>query len=230
VSATFKLSPVPAATASLAGEFPHAEALAGAAAVLAGSQLDPVGLDVRIRTDADMAAGTHQLLVRFGGLAAVNSAQVASARFLVTPFRPASLEVLANDAEASAWHAQTRDAWPSSGSLVKLSWLPAALPAVASLMAEIASREGLVMTLTARAALGTGTIQVDGTVAAQVNAVRQLRMRTDVVRHVVLARGDTAVKTLVDVWPPSGDTAPLLARIKATMDRAGILNAGRGPI
>jgi glycolate oxidase FAD binding subunit len=230
VSATFKLAPVPPATASLAGDLPHAEALAGAAAVLASSQLDPVGLDVRIRVDADVPADTHRLLVRFGGLAAVNNAQMASTRFLAAPFRPASFEILANDAEASAWHAQTRGAWTSSGSLVKLSWLPAALPAVASLMGAIARREGLVMTLTARAALGTGTIQVDGTAAAQATAVRELRRRTDVVTHVVLARADTAVKALVDVWGPSGDTAPLLARIKATLDPAGILNAGRGPL
>jgi len=48
--------------------------------------------------------------------------------------------------------------------------------------------------------------------------------------HVVIVRAPADVKTRVDVWGPASAAAPLLETIKAALDPAGILNAGRGPI
>jgi hypothetical protein len=104
------------------------------------------------------------------------------------------------------------------------------LPAVAGLLETLARDRTLALTLAARAALGTGLIRLEGDANAQADLVRQLRTRSDLLSHVVLARAERALKTTLDVWGPAGDTRPLLTRIKQRLDPMGILGAGRGMI
>jgi glycolate oxidase FAD binding subunit len=231
VSATFKLAPLPAATSTLVANFGQAEALADAAGAVAGSQLDPACLDVRVTVPtAARLIGAHRLLVRFAGPAAANNAQVAAARLLIAASRPAALDVAMGDDEARLWHDQMPGLWEAGGTLIRLSWLPAALPAVAGLLETLARDRTLALTLAARAALGTGLIRLEGDANAQADLVRQLRTRSDLLSHVVLARAERALKTTLDVWGPAGDTRPLLTRIKQRLDPMGILGAGRGMI
>jgi glycolate oxidase FAD binding subunit len=232
VSATFKLAPVPADVASLVAEFGGADALAGASAAIAAGQLDPLSVDVHAQanTSATPPGTGGRLLIRCAGLAGVNDAQIAEARRVMTAFQPDRLEVASGEADADLWHDQSRGPWASTGTLVRVSWLPAALAAVVALIDEVARTRTLTVTLTGRAALGTGLMRLEGDVGAQAAAVDLLRARPDVVSHVVLARADAAVKALVDVWGPPAETASLLRRIKDTMDPAGVLNAFRGMI
>jgi hypothetical protein len=46
----------------------------------------------------------------------------------------------------------------------------------------------------------------------------------------VIAHAPAAVKRSTDVWGPAQSTAGVLAALKRTLDPAGVLNAGRGPI
>ena len=109
------------------------------------------------------------------------------------------------------------------------SWRPASLDRVLAWLAE-AGAAGFDVELTARTAMGVGTVRVRGTAEAQVNLVRALRRQSDVFRHVVVLRADPAVKTQVDPWGDLGDAARLHAALKAALDPRGILNAGRGPV
>ena len=231
VSATFKLAPAPAATTSLVCDFVSADALGRASAAIAGSQLDPICVDVRIDAGAGVApGGTHRLLIRFAGLPQVNDAQLADAERRLAPFDPRQSDASTGETERQLWDDQTRGPWSSSGTVVKLSWLPAMLPAVADLVATLGRTTGATLTLTARAALGAGHLRVDGDTGTQATAITHLRTRPDIVSHVVIARASSDVKALADVWGPPGDTMALLQRIKDTMDPQGVLNASRGPI
>lgn len=228
VSATFKLAPVPADALSLIGDFSSAAALGRATAAIAGSQLDPLCVDVHVRPGR--TGVSCRLLLRFAGIAAVNEAQVAEARRLIAPGQPDRLDILSEDREIPLWREQSRGLWASTGTLVKLSWLPASLPAVVDLVEEVAQTHSLALDLCARGAAGSGLIHMAGAPRAQAAAIGQLRERADVVSHVVIARADRSVKALVDVWGPDAETMPLLKRIKDTLDPAGILNASRGPM
>jgi glycolate oxidase FAD binding subunit len=231
VSATFKLAPAPAATASLVCDFASADALGRASAAIAESQLDPMCVDVRIDAGAGRApGGTQRLLIRFAGLPRVNDAQLAEAERRLAPFDPRQSNAVSGDTERQVWDDQTRGPWSSPGTVVKLSWLPATLAAVADLVATLGRTTGATLTLTARAALGTGHLHVDGDTRTQATAIATLRAHPDIVSHVVIARASPDVKALADVWSPPGDTLVLLQRIKATMDPHGVLNASRGPI
>jgi FAD/FMN-containing dehydrogenase len=85
------------------------------------------------------------------------------------------------------------------------------------------------MELNGRAGVGTGLLRVDGDTAAQIDAVRRLRDRSDLFNQVTILRTEPAVKAAVDVWGGNRDTAALQAAVKRAFDPAGILNAGRGP-
>jgi glycolate oxidase FAD binding subunit len=231
VSATFKLAPAPAATTSLVCDFASADALGRASAAIAESQLDPMCVDVRIDAGAGVApGGTHRLLIRFAGLSLVNDAQWTEAERRLAPFDPRPSDAVSGEAERQAWDDQTRGPWSSSGAVVRLSWLPATLPAVADLVATLGRTTGAMLTLTARAALGAGHLRIDGDSPTQATAIAELRARPDIVSHVVIARASSDVKALADVWSPPGDTMVLLQRVKNTLDPQGVLNASRGPI
>jgi glycolate oxidase FAD binding subunit len=227
VGATFKLAPVARASSTLVSDFGRPEAIAQAAVALTGSQLDPECLDLR----ADIGGrGSFRLLVRFAGPAAANDGQIGTARLLLAPAHPAFQQIVTDTAEARVWEDQRRVRPGNHCTVVRLSWLPAALPAVLETMDALARSHHLAVTLTARAALGAGRLQLDGAGDAQVHAISELRARTDLVSHVVVTSAAPGIKHEVDVWGQAPDTLPLLTRIKRTMDPAGILGAGRGMI
>ena len=227
VGATFKLAPVAQASSTLVSDFGRPEALANAAAAVAGSQLDPECLD--LRADAG-GRGRFRLLVRFAGPAAANDGQIGTARLLLAPAHPDAQQIVTEAAEVRVWDDQQRMTWRDNGSVVRLSWLPATLPAVLDTIDALARSHRLTAKLTARAALGAGRLQLEGDGDAVADAIRQLRARTDLLSHVVVTAAAPRLKHEVDVWGQAPDTLPLLKRIKRTMDPAGILGAGRGMI
>ena len=62
VSATFKLSPLPAATQTLVATFDRREALAAAVSAITSSQLEPAAIDLR---SGPAKAGPYRLLLKF---------------------------------------------------------------------------------------------------------------------------------------------------------------------
>jgi glycolate oxidase FAD binding subunit len=231
VSATFKLTPLPAASSTLVATFERADSLVAALAAITSSQLEASAIEVRTASDEHASVGsasrrTYQLLLKFESTPGALNAHVQKARALAGD---ASCEVVAAGSEADVWRAHTRTIWASPGAVVKAAWLPASLGAVLAFMDDLRGTAASVE-LVGRAALGSGLFRFDADVHVQRNIVERLRSRSDVFRHVVVLRADAQLKQQLDVWGQLGDAGLLGASVKHELDPHGILNAGRGPV
>jgi glycolate oxidase FAD binding subunit len=236
VSATFKLLPVPVAWQTLSVTCADPENAARAVTRLNDSQLEPTAMELVARAiqarDANPEGSRHRpqesepyrVLVRFATSPAAAAAQVEEARALA-----GGGEIITGGAESALWRTYQRRAAASGGSVVRLNWLPAALADVLALIDLVGRPDGSVE-LTARAALGTGILRLDGSADWQADAVERLRANGDLVRHVTIQDAPPEVKARVDVWGPPGPAVPVLSAIKRALDPTGILNANRGPV
>jgi len=228
VSASFKLAPVPAATRTVDVVFHDRDAIAGAAADIAASQLDPVSIEVHARATRSGATPTYRLLVRQSGMDVPVAAQTAAAARLAAAWGPVTSAEIADD--ALLWRERAAAAWRDGGAIVKASWLPADLAAVLALLDELTALTKEDVELEGRAALGVGTLRLAGEATRVVQAVQVLRERSTVVGNVVVVRADAAVKNAIDVWGMAPGAATVSRLLKGTLDPAGVLNAGRGPM
>ena len=219
--ATFKLLPLPHATATLVVPCADAQAAGQHATALASGQLDPLSFDIRAAWPASNAASIA-LLVRFASSPGAVSAQVDSAYALVGGDR------VTGDQEAVLWDEQLRLPWSTAGAVVRLAWLPAALPRVLALLGRVSEQSGASLMLAGRAGIGAGHLAVDGSVEAQGSVVALLRSSPEA-GNVVVLRAAAELKRVVNVWGPPPSAAAALRALKHKFDPAGILNAGRGP-
>jgi glycolate dehydrogenase FAD-binding subunit len=231
VSATFKLAPLPGASATAVVPFREVGELSTAVAAVSASQLEAAAFDVRVTVArAELAqAGApapFQLLLRFTSTPEAIEAQVAGLRQLLPA---AAIELLTGSAEIEAWRGQTRGVW-GGGTIVRASWLPSKLDAVVSWLHELAHDLHTKINLTARAGVGAGFLRIGGEPRTGIEAIKRLRGRFDLMRHVVVLRADVRVKEQLDVWGSTGDHDDLLRAVKHAFDPAGVLNAGRGPV
>jgi glycolate oxidase FAD binding subunit len=231
VTATFKLSPLPAASGTIGVLYRDADALGRDAQLLASNQFEMTALEVLSGPASAPGGGRHtarehRLLVRFASSPVATDAQLAAAQAMVT----GETQVIRDAAETALWRTQVGAPWIGEGTTLRVAWLPAALPHVLALVADVEGDTGAALTLTARAAVGAGLLRVDGSRDATLSVVERLRGRGDLVGHVVLLRAPADVKAIVDVWGPPADSAPVVRAIKQALDPAGILNAGRGPV
>jgi glycolate oxidase FAD binding subunit len=224
VSATFKLAPLPASSATLAAAFRDPAAVAHAVGAIGSSHLDPAAFDLRASTGTP-----YGLLLQFATTPAAVDAQIEEARTRLARLA-SELDVLTGAAETERWRDHAHRLWDSAGAIVRVSWLPAGLAAVLTLVDDIGRDGARSVELVGRAGVGAGLIRVEGGVATVVRAIERLRGQPKVVGHVVVLRADPAVAQQADVWGPAGDAAALLGAVKRAFDPAGILNAGRGPI
>jgi glycolate oxidase FAD binding subunit len=218
VGATFKLTPQAEATATQVFRFQDRLAAAGAAHAIAASQLDPIALEIR-------AGAAVDVLVRFAAAASAAEAQVAKAARLLTRFDATPVELTSGAADAALWVAHLRRPWEGSGAVIKINWPPASLDRVLEMLRSLPEP----VELTARAGLGVGLLRIGGETSRHAEVVRYLRQQPAISRVTIL-RADVSVKAAVDVWGDSSARGALHAAVKSTLDPAGILNAGRGPI
>jgi glycolate oxidase FAD binding subunit len=223
VGATFKLSPIPAASATLVATRPEPAPLASAAAAVAASQLEPAAFDIRMSGGRAMES-RNQLLLRFATTPEAVARQVERAQELVGAAERA--EVMTGAGESDLWRGVAREPWARPGLILRLSWLQSSLPAVLALVAELGARTDS-FDLAGRVVVGAGVLRFDGGQDAQVAVIERLRS-AGIVGNVVMLRADTEIKRRVDVFAASGDAIPLLREVKRAFDPAGILNAGRG--
>jgi glycolate oxidase FAD binding subunit len=234
VSATFKLSPLPAATETLVATFDRADALVGAVSAITSSQLEPAAIELRTGpANADpheyVGAGfsrPYSLLLKFESTRAALDTYVQRARALM---QSTDSQVVTSQSEIDLWRAHIRAPWRSSSMVVRFAWLPASLGAVLTFVEELRNTVADVE-LIGRAALGSGLLRIDADVLVQRNIVERMRSRSDVFRHVVVLRAEPQLKAQLDVWGPLGDAGSLGASLKQALDPHGILNAERGPV
>jgi glycolate oxidase FAD binding subunit len=226
VSATFKLSPMPVSSQTLVATFRAADAVTASARAVRASQLEPAAFDIHVEADASRQETRYQLLLRFASTPDAIAPQIERARALM---RSDSADVVGDDREADVWRQVAHVHGSPSGAVVKMSWLAAALPEVLTLVEDVARAAGPVA-FVGRVAVGAGFVRVDADSAGQIAAIERLRSAPGVVGNVVLLRADPDVKEKAGIWGAGGDTANLLQQIKHTLDPAGVLNAGRGPV
>lgn len=222
VSATFKLSPRPVASATLVVTCSGAKELSTAAAAIWGSQLEPAAFDVRITAGASRR---HQLLLQFATTPGAIAQQVERAETLVAG--AGGTEVIAGSREAELWTSVAHGPWLAGATIVRLSWLQSSLPAVLALVEDLA-RGAPSIDLVGRVVVGSGLLRIEAGMDAQSAVIERLRGAADVVGNVVVLRADSRIKNAVGVSGPSGDTIQLLREIKRAFDPTGILNGGLG--
>jgi glycolate dehydrogenase FAD-binding subunit len=216
VSATFKLSPIPAASKTLRLDVADRRSLAAMVRAVMASQLEPMAFEI----SAPSAGGALSALLRFASLPAVVDAQIERASALVSACAT-GVAVVDGDAQQALWRDHATRIWrDGDAALVRASWLPASIDAVAGAV------DG---ELIGRAAIGAGVIRIGGDDDAQVRAIDELRRSRDV-GNVVVVRGSAALKRRIDVWPPHGDRQPVFDALKRALDPHHVLNAGRGPL
>ena len=218
VDATFKLLPLPQASATLHAAYENGETLARDAAQVAASQLEPAAFDLRLE-------GHYRLLLRFASSPAAVSAQIESAQRLLSP----ASSIVTGDGEAALWSEHVRAPWTGTGAVLRLGWLPAQLAEVTSLAHELQQIARGRVTMVGRVGTAAGLLRVDADVRGQAAVIDRLRSSVWV-GNVCVLRATHELKALSDVWgPPSGAITATRA-LKQMFDPAGILNAGRGPV
>jgi glycolate oxidase FAD binding subunit len=233
VSATFKLAPLPAASSTVVAAFRDRDAFVQAAAGIGSSQLEPAVFDLHVTSEnaglkpRATTETSHRLLIQFASAPAAVEAQIDAARRLMTG---GEVDVLSGALESDLWANHGQQIWNAAGAVIRLSWLPAALPAVLAVVDEINQLGDASVELLGRTGVGAGLVRVHADLPIQVAAIQRLRKRSGVIGNVVVLRGTAAVKEQTDVWGLSSDVSTLLEGIKQALDPAGILGAGRGPI
>jgi glycolate dehydrogenase FAD-binding subunit len=145
VTATFKLSPLPAAAKTLRLDVADAEALATIVRTVMASQLEPIAFEVESRAPtrsrdaadaarsgraADAAGAACCVLLRFASLPAVVDAQVERALAALEPCAATARVVEGADQEA-IWREHADHIWrDGDDAIVRASWLPANIGAV----------------------------------------------------------------------------------------------------
>jgi glycolate oxidase FAD binding subunit len=218
VDATFKLLPIPQASATLDAAYEDGEAMARAVMQVSTSQLEPMAFDVMLD------GGQYRLRLLFASSPAAVSAQVESAQRLLA--KPSS--VITDEREMEIWTEQTRSPWAGTGAVIRFGWLPAKLAEVTTLMHDVQQIAGPVV-MAGRVGTGAGLMRVDADARTQVAVVERLRASTWV-GNVAVLRASAELKQQIDVWGPPLSASNATRALKQMFDPAGVLNAGRGPI
>jgi glycolate oxidase FAD binding subunit len=218
VDATFKLLPMPLASTTLVATYADGNALARDVAALHASQVELTSFDVHASND-----GRWMLLARMASSPAATEAQATAARRLMSS-APAAVT---GEEERVLWEQQIRAPWSEGGTVLRFSWLPTGLSAVAAWLGRLA-RHGCRAVFAGRA-IGAGLLRLEGEEPAVAAAIGDLRSNADV-GHVIILRATPRMKQQCDVWGPSSGAIAVGRVLKSKFDPAGILNAGRGPI
>jgi glycolate oxidase FAD binding subunit len=221
VEATFRLYPLPAASATVvSGGTSIAEAGRIAASIL-GSTLVPTSLDYHTGGEG----GEQCLAVRFESSPRSVEAQAARAADLLPEPR-----TLTGSDETCLWQRFDEITATEEGDvLARLISTVTDLPPLLQSAQEEAERAGIALSLRAHMGHGHALLRWlrPGTDAA-VALLDSLRRRAEAGGfNLVIWRAPAEVRARLDVWGEVGEGLPLMRRIKAQFDPQGTLNPGR---
>lgn len=224
VSATFKLAPLPGASATMVVERLSIDRLFEVAGAMSASQLEPVAFDVHMAHPPAGAAAEITCLVRFASFPDVVDAEIANASARIAGVHQ-DCRTLAGDAERDRWTVHAGKPWDAPGTVIRLAWRPSDLLTAMGELVRIAGAKGF--ELAGRLGAGSGWVRLGGDVEDQREAISRLQ-QSDAVGNVVVARAPLALRTPALVWGPR-PALRILQTLKSELDPAGILGAGRGP-
>ena len=224
VAATFKLSPVPAASTTVLVPRLDGEATVRVVEAIAASQLEPVVFEIDVRTPR---GGTLEIacMLQFASVPAAVEAETANASGRIAAVHPL-VRVLTGDEEEAFWREHGRRPWEEPGIIVRASWLPGNLAEMLAAVRALSADASL--GVTGRLATGAGLFRIDARREVQLDVVSRMRA-SEVFGNVVVLRAPADLKTRDWVWGTLG-AASLTAALKRELDPGGLLGAGRGPL
>ena len=224
VAATFKLSPVPAASTTVLVPHLDSDATVRVVEAMVASQLEPVAFELDMRVPR---GGRPEIdcMLRFASVPAAVEAETANASGRIATVHPA-FRVLTGDEEQEFWRGYGRRPWEEPGIIVRAGWLPGNLAEVLSAVRALSADASL--DLTGRLATGSGLFRIDARREAQLDVVSRMRA-SGVFGNVVVLRAPSDLKSRDWVWGAPG-AASLTAALKCELDPGGLLGAGRGPL
>jgi glycolate oxidase FAD binding subunit len=229
VELSFKLAPIPPATATVVGQFPDALSAGGLLGAVLRSPLAPLAMELigpqaATAMGADLPAATLVVL-RVGGYPQAVERQVRDLRSLISQHAGQPIETAA-------------DVWDD---LARMRTDAVRRELVLKASAPIAQTARLVALFEERLApLGTPVVWAHGgngvayaacaagpSAAGIIRGLREAAGGLGDNAALVVLRCPTALKQAVDVWGPIGPSLGLMRAIKAKLDPRNTLNPGR---
>jgi glycolate oxidase FAD binding subunit len=216
VEATFRLYPLPLATADARMVFPTIDAASKAILAIADSTLAPAAVQLALGSDVPVT-----LDVRFEGVEAALATQISQLGNVsgIIPTLP----------DSSPWQAR-EELWQqiNTTAIAKVSLLITDLPQITQTIAQICTKLRMQWQLVTYAH-GVGTLRLDGandeTLLTAISSIRQALSTLEASLSILVC--PLALKQRVDVWGDTGDALPLMQRVKERFDPKRVLNPGR---
>jgi len=243
VDATLKLRPRPEAEGACWATFATLDAAAGAAGVLAGSELGPVALALLDARAADAcapvvglpAAAAPAVLVAFDGLARTVAWEGEEAARRLRAAGARAVEGLDAGGTARALGAvrETRRLLASPVAIATVGVLPADVGAYLGAAQTTAQAGGFELAAVAHAGHGLVTLVLapGGAPRPAAATAAVLAAWRDAARarggHLAVEWAPLGVRAACPVWDPPGPGVDLMRGLKARLDPLGVLNPGR---
>ncbi len=243
VDATLKLRPRPEAEGACWATFASLDAAAGAAGVLAGSELGPVALTLLDARAADAcapvvglpAAAAPAVLVAFDGLARAVAWEREEAARRLRGAGARAVEALDAGGTARALGAvrETRRLLASPVAIATVGVVPAEVGAYLGAAQTTAQAGGFELATVAHAGHGLVTLVLAPGGAPRPAAATAVVLAAwrDAARarggHLAVEWAPLGVREACPVWDPPGPGVDLMRGLKARLDPQGVLNPGR---
>ncbi len=225
VEASFKIVPLPPASATLVAGFDRLEEAFDLGLRVLRSPLLPYGVEV-VNFSAAAALGLERrcaAIIRFAGLASAVGRQLSDTDKWAREGKASRVESL--DEDAALW-ARLCDLVYDRPVVLKLSALPADLAGLANSAEQVAAAHGLTACLLAHS-VGILLVGLSGPGDA-IAAVAEMRAAAEARQaRLVVQRASREVRAQVDVWGPVGSDLAIMQRLKKAFDPNRILNPGR---
>ncbi|MDQ3641249.1 MAG: FAD-binding oxidoreductase [Actinomycetota bacterium] len=208
VEVVMRLHPRPPETVTAVGVSGDPVALGEAASAVAHSPFGPECLDI------SWDGGHGEVMARF-----VGAAPEAGAREVVKLMERAGLDARLAADDDDRWDRQRARQRSADGAVVRVSGLASELPKVLRSAREVGA------SVVGRAGLGLSWMTLgEGDVPELVSNIEEVRRRLHPFPCVVLD-APAGVREKVEVWGDEG-AVPLMRRVKARFDGAGVCNPG----
>jgi glycolate oxidase FAD binding subunit len=221
--ATFKLSPLPAASRTVVATVAGAREAGELAQAVAATALSPSAIEI------DARPFRVRLLVRFETTAAAADAQAADLNRLCVQ-RGATAALLTAEEEIATWSAYAAALTANEHTLLKAAVLPSEVGPFVELVAQETGRRQVGWTLAGCAALGVlyckliGPDDLHGPIVEALR--RELAARSG---SVMILSSGRELKARVAPWGDLAGAGEVMKAVKAQFDPHNTLNPGGGP-